>query len=162
MPALTAALEAASGMYARAFAVAEVEPKNTITAALTPAILSLMARDLIRRGEFVHEIMVDQDVMLIPCGSWTVYGGPDPRTWRYRIVTYGASTTKTRASVPAAGVVHGRYAIAPIRPWAGSRAARMGCAHRPPARCHRECSCRRERRAGRPRGPGSARARRHP
>ena len=65
----TAALEAAAGQYARAFAVAEVTPATPATAALTPALLALMARDLIRRGEFVHAIEVGRDgVRLLPAG----------------------------------------------------------------------------------------------
>ena len=67
----TAALEAAAGSYARAFAVAEVTPATPATRALTPELLALMARDLIRRGEFVHVIEVDREgVRLTPAGSW--------------------------------------------------------------------------------------------
>ena len=58
-PAATAALEAAAGVYARAFAVAEVQPMTASTAALTAPCLALMARDLIRRGEHVAAIEVD-------------------------------------------------------------------------------------------------------
>ena len=69
-PSATAALEAAAGSYARAFAVADVEPRTPATRALTPALLSLMARDLIRRGEFVQMIDVDRNgVRLVPVGS---------------------------------------------------------------------------------------------
>ena len=69
-PHATAALEAVSGMYSRAFAVADVEPITTATRALTPAVLGLMARDLIRRGESVHAIEVGRGaVRLVPVGS---------------------------------------------------------------------------------------------
>ena len=72
----TAALEAAAGQYARAFAVAAVTPANSTTRALTPSVLALMARDLLRRGEFVHIIQVDRDgVRLQPAGS------PPPPPW---------------------------------------------------------------------------------
>ena len=69
-PSATAALEAAAGAYARAFAVAEVTPATPATRALSPAVLALMARDLIRRGEFCHVIDVDRDgARLTPAGS---------------------------------------------------------------------------------------------
>ena len=68
-PSATAALEAAAGAYARAFAVASVEPITPATRALSPAVLALMARDLVRRGEFVHVIDVDRDgARLTPAG----------------------------------------------------------------------------------------------
>ena len=119
-PSATAALEAAAGQYARAFAVAEVSPATAATAALTPAVLSLMARDLIRRGEFVHVIEVGRGgVRLTPAGfSWDVRGRTDPATWRYRVLLSGPSGSVTR-NLPAAGVVHGRYSVDPARPWAG-------------------------------------------
>ena len=66
----TAALEAAAGSYARAFGVCTVEPDTPATRALTPAPLALMARDLIRRGEFVHVIEVGRSaVRLTPAGK---------------------------------------------------------------------------------------------
>ena len=118
-PSATAALEAAAGSYARAFAVASVEPNTPATRALTPAVLALMARDLIRGGESLHAIEVDRDgVRLLPCGSWDVRGGPNPATWRYRVDTFGPSGNTTR-HLPAAAVIHARYSVDPARPWLG-------------------------------------------
>ena len=118
-PSATAALEAAAGSYARAFAVADVEPRTPATAALTPALLSLMARDLIRRGEFVQMIDVDRNgVRLVPVGSWDIRGGSNPATWRYRCLTAGPSGSVTR-TLPGAAVIHGRYSVDPARPWCG-------------------------------------------
>ena len=116
----TAALEAAAGSYARAFAIAEVSPSTAGTRALTPALLALMARDLIRRGEFVHVIEVGADgaVKLLPAGSWDVRGGWDTGGWFYRLDLFGPSGNITRL-VPYAGVVHGRYSFDPARPWFG-------------------------------------------
>lgn len=118
-PSATAALEAAAGAYARAFAVADVTPATPATAALTPAALSLMARDVIRRGESVQMIEADRDgVRLVPVGSWDVRGRWDPVTWRYRCLVSGPSGSVTR-NLPGAAVVHGRYSVDPARPWAG-------------------------------------------
>ena len=105
---------------ARAFAVADVEPATTATRALTPAVLSLMARNLIRRGESLHLIEVDRGgVRLIPVvGVWDVRGRWDPVTWRYRADVFGPSGNVTRC-VPAAGVIHARYSVDPARPWQG-------------------------------------------
>ena len=116
----TSALEAAAGAYARAFALADVTPATPTTAALTPALLSLGARDLIRRGEFVWQIDVDQAgaVTLTPAGSWDIEGGHDEATWTYRVDLFGPSGNVTRR-VPGAAVVHGRYSYDPARPWFG-------------------------------------------
>ena len=119
-PAATAALEAAAGAYSRAFAVASVTPATPTTAALTPELLALAARDLIRRGEFVWLIDVAGDgaVRLLPAGSWDVRGGWDMADWFYRLDLFGPSGNVTRL-VPGAAVVHGRYSIDPARPWFG-------------------------------------------
>ena len=116
----TAALEAAAGSYMRAFAIAEVSPKSAATRALTPAMLALAARDLIRRGEFVWLIDVDAAgmVKLMPAGSWDVRGGWDMADWFYRLDLFGPSGNITRL-VPVAAVVHGRYSVDPARPWFG-------------------------------------------
>ena len=86
---------------------------------LTPALLALAGRDLIRRGEFVWVIEVAGDgVMLLPCGSWDVRGGWDPETWFYRVDLFGPSGNTTRL-LPGAAVIHGRYSTDPARPWFG-------------------------------------------
>ena len=46
------AVEVAAGMYARAFAAAEVDPPGARTAALTPLLLASMARRLVTGGEW--------------------------------------------------------------------------------------------------------------
>ena len=118
-PSATAALEAAAGQYARAFALAEVTPATPATRSLTPAVLALMARDLVRRGESLHVIEADREgVRLLPVASWDVRGRWDPETWRYRVVLSGPDSTIT-GNLPGAAVVHARYSTDPARPWCG-------------------------------------------
>ena len=118
-PSGIAALEAAAGLYARAFAGASVSPAGAAAAAVGPRVRALIARDLIRRGESVHLIdVVGGAVELLPCGSWDVRGGWRESEWFYRVDTFGPSGNATHF-VPASRVVHVRYAVDPSRPWLG-------------------------------------------
>ena len=118
-PSAIAALEAAAGLYAAAFAGATVTPANPMTASLTPGCRALIARDLIRRGESVHQIGVEAGaVRLAPVGSWDVRGGPDERDWWYRVDVFGPSGNLTHF-VPSGSVLHARYAVDAARPWYG-------------------------------------------
>ena len=117
----TGALEAAAGMVARCFAVATVDGPAPLVAAVTPAVLSTIGRALIRKGELVLAIDVDMDGLarLLPAADWDVTGYYDPSTWAYRVNLAGPSRYTTRASLPAAAVVHPRYQVDPERPWRG-------------------------------------------
>ena len=117
----TGALEAAAGMVARCFAVATVDGPAPLVAAVTPAVLSAIGRALIRKGELVLAIDVDMDGLarLLPAADWDVTGYYDPSTWAYRVNLAGPSRYTTRASLPAAAVVHPRYQVDPERPWRG-------------------------------------------
>ena len=118
-PSGLAALEAAAGLYARAFAGASVSPTGVASAAVGPRVRALIARDLIRRGESVHLIDVRGGMVeLLPCGSWDVRGGWRESEWFYRVDTFGPSGNATHF-VPASQVVHVRYAVDPSRPWLG-------------------------------------------
>ena len=118
-PSAIAALEAAAGLYAAAFAAAKLTPRNPATAGLSPGCRALIARDLIRRGESVHQLEVqDGGVRLRPVGSWDVRGGPDESAWWYRCDVFGPSGNETRF-VPAGAVLHARYAVDAARPWYG-------------------------------------------
>ena len=113
-----AAVEAAVALYSRAFAAATVTPAPA-AALLTPPFRALLARNLVRRGEDVHQIMVERGmVRLQPIGSWDVRGGPNERDWWYRCDRFGPSGNLTEL-VPAAAVLHVRYAVDSARPWYG-------------------------------------------
>ena len=119
-PTATGALQAASGLVSRCFAAATVDGPANLAAAVTPDVLSLIGRALIRRGEIVFSINVDPagHVRLAVAGHHDVYGPPDPAEWTYRVSEYGPSGTVTRM-LPAAAVVHPRFEADPIRPWCG-------------------------------------------
>ena len=92
---LHGAVETAARYYSAAFAVATVEPQNSRTVALTPALLSSIGRRLITAGESCHVIHVDGGrVELVECSDWSLYaGGPRPATWRYQCTMDGPHDT---------------------------------------------------------------------
>ena len=115
-PGAIAAMEAASGLYAMAFAGARLTPD---VPALTPAVRGLMARNLIRRGEDIHLVELNGGAMhLLPVGSWDVRGGWDEASWFVRADLFGPSGNVTRF-VPHSMVCHSRYSVDPARPWFG-------------------------------------------
>ena len=117
----TAAIEAASGFVARAFASAEVNAPAPIAAALDPFCLAMIGRSLIRRGEIVFRIEADpmRGLRLAPAQSWDVIGSDDPSAWRYRLVISGPDRTKTYNQVNQDSVIHLRFAADPQTPWRG-------------------------------------------
>ena len=119
-PSGLAALESCACLYSNAFAAARVKPDNERTRAITPGFMALAARNLIRRGESVHQVEVrDGKLITVPVGSWDVRGyGPHESGWKYRIDLFGPSGNYTKF-IEGSGVVHCRYAIDPARPWYG-------------------------------------------
>ena len=73
-----AALEIALGLWGRAFASAAVTP-SSMAGALTPSVLEMIGREIIRAGEAVFLLEVsDGRLMLQPSKQWDIEGGPDP------------------------------------------------------------------------------------
>lgn len=116
----TAALEACAALYAAAFAVATVDgAPGMVSAALTPPVRALIARNVIRRGEDLHLLEIQGgDLALLPVGAHDVRGGPDQASWWVRADLFGPSGNITRL-VPWEGVLHCRYSVDPSRPWVG-------------------------------------------
>ena len=119
-PLATAALEAAAGLYGRCLAAAVVNGAPDAERALTPPVLALMARNLIRRGEDHHRIVVrDGRIELRPLGFAYAHGASaDPMAWFYSATEYGPTDSR-HAWLPAAAVVHCRYSVDASRPWLG-------------------------------------------
>ena len=121
-PAATSALEACAGTTGRGFAAAEVSGQASITQALTPSVLSMIGRELIRTGEAIF--MIDTNALASSSyrrNRWDVEGDPDPDSWEYSLTLGGPSRTSSPITTcPAAGVLHFKYAVDPSRPWRGN------------------------------------------
>ena len=119
-PLATAALEAAAGLFARCMAAAAVKGADDVAGAITPAVLALIARNLIRRGEDHHRIYVRAGrLVLEPVGFAYAHGnGPDPMTWTYNATLYGPTDSR-HEWVPAVSMLHCRYSVDSSRPWLG-------------------------------------------
>ena len=114
-----AAVEAAAGLWSRAFASSTVEPQTPVTAALTPAILAAVGRGLAVRGEVVFEMAVNGTVELTQAASWEVAGGTRPESWRYAVELPLPGGRVVKRTLPAESVIHLRYATRPGAPWTG-------------------------------------------
>ena len=121
--ARSAACELATLYWARGLSTAIVAPQNRRTAALTPLVLSTIARRLARAGEFLAVLDVrDGRLALDEAWQWFIEGGPRRETWRYRVTESGPSNTETR-NLPADEVCHVRYAWDAAQPWRGASPA---------------------------------------
>ena len=116
-PAQTWALETSAALYSRAFAAAKISGERTEK--ITPGVMALIARNLIRRGDSLHLIEMGRaGIEFLPAGSWDVRGGWDEAGWFYRLDLFGPSGNITRL-VSSGGVLHFRYAYDPAQPWHG-------------------------------------------
>ena len=146
----TAAVETAASAYGRCFAAARVAPEGPRTRWITPAVLNLAGRELIRRGELPMRLYVrGGSVRGAVAGSWYVHGREHDRGgWRYQLTEYGPSGSRTRW-VPADAVVHLQYAFDPARPWLGLSPVQVAAAD---GRLHANTVAALSEEAGGPRG----------
>lgn len=111
----------AAGLYSRCLSAATVEgAPDEIAGALTPDLLELIARNLIRRGEDHHLIVVRGGrVELRPQGFVYATGASaDPMSWTYQATEFGPSDSRHRW-VMATSMLHCRYSVDSSRPWLG-------------------------------------------
>ena len=113
------AVEAAAGLWSRAFASATVEPSTAATQALTPSVLAAIGRGLAVSGEVVFALDVNGTVELTQAASWKVSGGLRPETWRYVLDLPLPGGGAIKRPLPAESVLHIRYATRPRAPWVG-------------------------------------------
>ena len=113
------AIETAARWWGSGLASATVKPDTVALKSVSPLVLDTIGRSLCRSGEALFVIDVRSGrVRLTPTASWTVLGSDDPESWAYQVTLNGPSTGRT-IKVPAASVLHVRYAPHPDRPWAG-------------------------------------------
>lgn len=121
-PSQIAAVQAAAGAWARAFAGAAVMPQNPATRAITPAVLYQMGRAMVLTGEWVWLLDVaDGRLSMYQAASWDVHGRLE---WRYVVELAGPSGSFTRR-VPGASVVHPRINVDPNQPHRGQSSVRL-------------------------------------
>ena len=114
-----AAVEIAARLWGSALASATVSPAEIELAAISPSVLDTIGRALCRYGESLHVIDVrNGQVVLTPCGQFTVQGSDDPASWRYLCTLNGPSTART-VTLPASSCLHVKYSPNPSRPWTG-------------------------------------------
>ena len=121
IPSATASLEACAGTVGRGFAACEVAGPDSIIQALTPSIMEMIGRSLIRTGELV--LLIDTQagrLRLLPAETHDIQGSPYPDEWEYRLTLGGPSRTITHEFVPSQSVLHFRYAVDPSTPWRGN------------------------------------------
>ncbi len=115
-PKSLSALEASAAAVGKAFAIAKVKNDK---GALTPSVLNLIGRSLIREGEFVALLDVNASrAVLHPAASFDISGSYDPQTWRYEL-NLSAPSELTTKRVGQDGVVHIMYGREAERPWRG-------------------------------------------
>ena len=113
------AVEAAAGLWSRAFASATVEPSTTATRALTPSVLAAIGRGLAVRGEVVFVLDAEGGAFeLIQAATWKVLGGIRPESWVY-VIDLPVPGGMVKRTVSADAVLHVRYATRPRAPWLG-------------------------------------------
>ena len=114
----TACAEACVSLYARAFAVAVIDPDIPVLDAPTRAAI---ARRLLLKGNAVYALDVDAGgrLSITPASSYDITGGSNPDSWRYRLELSGPSRNETRR-LAGASVLHFRINTDAQTPWQGS------------------------------------------
>ena len=75
VPVATGALESCAGTVGRAFMACEVAGRPALMEALTPSVLEIIGRSLIRRGESVWRIdTTGGNLTLLPAETWSIEG----------------------------------------------------------------------------------------
>ena len=115
-PSGLAAVEMASGLVGRAFAGALVSGDRL--GVVTPQVLELVGRSIIRRGELV--LALDDGPRLLPASGWEIRGmGPDSKLWTYRLNFDGPSGLTHSTFLLAGSVIHIRINCDSARCWVG-------------------------------------------
>ena len=119
-PAATAAAEACAGIIARALACATVKPTTASTAAVSPVWLRRLGYDLIRQGEHLAVIeLEDGRVKLRPASTWDFWDGSRPGSWRVQAQLPRPSHGSETVTVDGDATVNVLWAENELQPWRG-------------------------------------------
>ena len=116
----TGALESAAGLVGRAFMAAEVIGPPMYTRAMTPQVMELIGRSLLRRGDSVFYLDTSDGLTILAAQTHSIDGGPMPSGWVYDVSLAGPGELKTLRPVRAEGVLHFRYGCDVETPWRGN------------------------------------------
>ena len=116
----TGALESAAGLVGRAFMSCEVSGDPMHVAALSPQIVEMIGRSLLRRGDSVFYLDTSDGLTLSPAQTHSIDGGPMPSSWTYDLTLAGPGELRTMRPVRAEGVAHFRYGCDVETPWRGN------------------------------------------
>ena len=115
--ASTSALESCSGLVGRAFASAKVTGQRS--QALSPSLMMIAGRALIRKGEVLFLIRAGASgVQLVPVANWDIQGDFDPESWTYQL-TLSGPTRQATVQAASQDVIHIRTNASPEYPWRG-------------------------------------------
>ncbi|MDE0398484.1 MAG: phage portal protein [Candidatus Poribacteria bacterium] len=118
-----AAAETCRGLWIRGLLAASISGPDAVSREL----LALIGCGLFRRGEFVGYLESDgANVTIHPCSEWTVTGGYDPDTWKYRVTLPGPSETTSINGASPLRIVHIKINADPNTPWRGHGPLRSG------------------------------------
>ena len=101
-----AAVEVASGLIGRCMAGAVIVGDRFRL--MTPRVLELIGRELVRRGEALFSIEGGPGMMsLVPAGTWDIRGPSNPAGWYYRVDSVRREPIiEPRSCYPGGAVLH--------------------------------------------------------
>ena len=144
-----AVVEAATSVWERAFAGANVTPMSLALEPLDSMLLALIGRNLALNGNFIAAIRVGEGgIELAPVSSWDITG--DSSRWEYHLDVPGPTRLQS-LRLPAASVIHVRVNAAAGSPWRGAFPAVEGATDRRAGRFDRKGAGSRRAAPGRPR-----------
>ena len=94
----SAAVEAAGGLLARSLLVADVSAPEWARAAITPSWLALVGRELVRCGEHLSLMTLNDagQLELVPASHWDWRGGVAESDWTCHATAHGPDANITR------------------------------------------------------------------
>ena len=120
----TASVEACIRLISASFEAARIENGPT---ALNPCFVGDLVRELLKRGEAIAVISVDEGMLTLELGhSYEVKGDTANRNeWKYT-VGIGRPSSSITVQRPGSSIVHLTYGVQAENPWLGLSPAQLG------------------------------------